>query len=208
MGCEWGLRKIPWCTCNAQHTTAALIITTGSFFRRENRLGEYMWPAQVLGFPNSKFRFTAPFCLTVKVRPLKNIVRTGSWREREVVWACSKLKALCQEVWGWPVLKWSERSDCKNILNSHFSKYLLLKQDNAGESIIMSSLSSEHVPEVNKRTRKKDFISDVTTLGEIDQWASCTNFDGQKGWAERQSKTLLPKFWSSDQQCGHHQGVC
>lgn len=48
-------------------------------------------------------------------------------------------------------LHWSENPDRKNVLNSHFSKHLRLKQDNVGESIIISSLSSE----VNKLSGRK-----------------------------------------------------
>lgn len=50
---------------------------------------------------------------------------------------------------------WSESPDLKNVLNSHFSKHLHLKQDNAGESIVISSLSSDQLPEVNKLPGRK-----------------------------------------------------
>lgn len=113
---------------------------------------------------------------------IKNIVRTGHRREREAGCTCLKPKVLRQKEWGWQVLAWSERSESENMSNSCYSQPHLLKRENADKSIIIGSLSSDQLPEVNTN-QKKAFSSDAPTLGKRDQWESGANWDGQEGWA-------------------------
>lgn len=66
------------------------------------------------------------------------------------------------------MLAWSERSESENMSNSRYSQPHLLKRENADKSIIIGSLSSDQLPEVNTN-QKKAFSSDAPTLGKRDQ---------------------------------------